>query len=508
MKKKLIVLLASLILISPFLITGTANASSRNFEQFQSGITLPNRRLRTAERNAWIDEYWLMGGPNAFEFEVIRIINNVRRDNNLSRLRIDYTAGMAARFHTQIMDNLNTDMGFNVGPYRIQSGDDSATNEILRVFGGNVGGSDVIARGHNTPARLVESLMESDIRESLLRDDVRFIGVGRHGEYTFIYLTYDASNPRLYITPINTQAIVRSSTTAMREDPANNGSVLQTLSRGEEVRVTGISNDGWMRVVVGRETGWVQANAMREIQRTGIITQRTALRQSPNNNSGDVRNLSRNTEVTILGTHGNWSQVQRGRSVGWVRTSRVSEVSQSAFVEVSRANLRTGPSSSFERITRVNRNVQVTVIGQSGSWLQVRSGRHEGWVAASDVRIADVHGTTRRSTALREGASSSTTRMRTLANNTPLLILGESGSWTHVQQGNRVGWVRTSDLNTTNHSSTTRATATLRTRPRSNASSITRVNSGASVRAIAVHGNWSLVRVGNNTGWMRTADIR
>ena len=523
MKKKVMALLVGFILILPFLTPEVASANNTTFESFQSGITLPNRRLREAERDAWIDEYWLMGGPSAFELEVIRLVNVIRREHNLTPLQIDFTLSMAARFYAQTMANLNTYLGHNEGPYRDASSPITETSrghgasaEIARVFGGNLrwnGGNGGAGRLNN-PAAMVQAWMDSPgHRAYILSPEHRFIGAGNHvggrwGVFHYLFLSENASDPRLYVAPITTPAIVRSATSVMRQSPDSNGGVVRTLTQGQQVTATGVTHDGWMRVVVGNETGWVEASTMREIQRTGIITQRSTLRQSPNNSSGEVRNLSRNAEVQILGTHGSWSQVQRGRSIGWVRTSRVREVTQTAFVEVSRADLRTGPSSSFDRITRINRNEQVTVIGQSGNWLQVQSGRRTGWVSAADVRVSTMHAVTRSSTALREGASSSTTRMRTLANNTPVLILAESGSWTHIQQGSRTGWVRTSDVRASRNDGTTRRNAALRSRPRSSATRVITVNNGTRTRAIAQHGNWSLVQVGSRTGWMRTSDIR
>ena len=512
MRKKLIVLLAGLVFISPFAFLETVNANNTTFEQIHSGSTLPNRRMRDSERNNWIDEYWFLGGPSSFELEVVRLINDIRQEYGLSRVQLDYTLGMAGRFQTHTMYQFRTreNWSHNVGPYSVSNARHGGSANIAATFGGNLrwsGGN--AAWGHATPERVVNGWMNSPGHHAyIVSPEHRFIGVGRHSTFTYMFMSERPSNPRLYVTPITTPAITRSTTSVIRQTPESNGTPVRTLTRGQEVLATGVTNDGWMRVAIGNETGWVRESGMRMIQRFGIITQRSTLRQSPNSASGEVRDLSRNTEVIILGTYGSWSHVQHGRNVGWVRTARIQEVTQTAVVEVSRTDMRTGPSTSFDRITRIERNERVTVVGRSGSWLQVQSGRHTGWVAASDMRISSLHAVTTNSTALREGASSSTTRIRTLANNKPVFILAEGGAWTHVQQGDLTGWVRTSDVRVSRNSGTTGRNAALRSRPRSNATRLTTINSGTRTRAIAVHGDWSLVQAGNHTGWMRTSDIR
>ena len=73
----------------------------------RSATTLPTRRLTDTELNAWIEEYHLLGGINAFEYEVVRLINEVRASYGLQPWAIDYRLMMAARFHSQEMNDLS-----------------------------------------------------------------------------------------------------------------------------------------------------------------------------------------------------------------------------------------------------------------------------------------------------------------------------------------------------------------------------------------------------------------
>jgi len=167
----------------------------------QSGITLPDRRLTDAERDIWIAEYWAMGGPFSFELEVIQLVNQARLSVGLAYLEMDITLMMAARFYSQIMANLDTDLGHNEGPYRIAGATHGASREVVRAFGGDLrwnGGN--AAAGRDTPQGLVGRWMNSPgHRAYILSPEHRFIGVGSHAggrwnAFQYMFLSNQASN--------------------------------------------------------------------------------------------------------------------------------------------------------------------------------------------------------------------------------------------------------------------------------------------------------------------------
>ena len=76
-------------------------------EDTRSAIVLPDRILTDVELQAWIEEYKELGGINAFELEVVRLINEARDYYyGLPPLKISMELSMAARFHNQEMLDL------------------------------------------------------------------------------------------------------------------------------------------------------------------------------------------------------------------------------------------------------------------------------------------------------------------------------------------------------------------------------------------------------------------
>jgi len=153
--------------------------------------TLPNRRLTDTERAEWIGEYWAMGGPTTFELEIVRLINEVRADNNLSILEMDDTLMMSARFYTQIMSDLNTGLGHNMGPYRVEGATHGASRAVVEAFGGQLrwnGGNG--AAGHGSPEAVVNSWINSEgHRRYIMSPEHSYIGAGRFGTFTYLFLS-------------------------------------------------------------------------------------------------------------------------------------------------------------------------------------------------------------------------------------------------------------------------------------------------------------------------------
>jgi mannosyl-glycoprotein endo-beta-N-acetylglucosaminidase len=134
-----------------------------------------------------------------------------------------------------------------------------------------------------------------------------------------------------------------------------------------------------------------------------------------------------------------------------------------AAVKWPKLNLRAAPKTG-KVIATLERGARLALLGREGSWLKVRSGDHEGWVAAKAVEgpapaavspapapaaggkpsaagpLRQVVWTT---VNLREEPSARSKVADKLARGTRLRELGAEGGWVKVQtlEGERVGWV-------------------------------------------------------------------
>ena len=136
-------------------------------------MVIPNRRLTTDERNIWIAVYHARNGANAFELQVLSLVNNVREDAGLDPLYFNADLMMAARFKSQSMYDLGY-FGSNSPVYG------SFHNMMLEVFGIDpIRGSGIILRWYPTPQAVMDSMMNwpADV-ERILDPDFTDIGIG------------------------------------------------------------------------------------------------------------------------------------------------------------------------------------------------------------------------------------------------------------------------------------------------------------------------------------------
>ena len=138
----------------------------------RSATPLPNRRITDTELETWIEEYAYLGGINAFELEVIRLINEIRADYGLHPLMICTQISMAARFHSQELVNRGGRITHH-SPYH------GGSVARMRMFGNYQGLGENIHSSVINPQRPVDGWMHSPgHRAMVLNATARYIGIG------------------------------------------------------------------------------------------------------------------------------------------------------------------------------------------------------------------------------------------------------------------------------------------------------------------------------------------
>ena len=143
----------------------------------RSAATIPDRPMTEAEIAAWTEEYWELGGINAFELEMVRLINIERENIGLHPLAVNPNLMVAARFHSTKMADLQF---FNHrSPHHGR-----ATNRA-ELFGheniqeGFWGVGENLAGGTRSPDAVVQAWMNSPgHRAAILQDFYLTIGIG------------------------------------------------------------------------------------------------------------------------------------------------------------------------------------------------------------------------------------------------------------------------------------------------------------------------------------------
>ena len=120
------------------------------------------------------------------------------------------------------------------------------------------------------------------------------------------------------------------------------------------------------------------------------------VRKGPSTSYEKIAKLSKGTEVTVISTSNGWSKIKSGSITGYVSSSYLSSTKPSGssssntststtvkYVTPSEGlNVRKGPSTSYEKITKLSKGTEVTVISTSNGWSKIKSGNTTGYVSS------------------------------------------------------------------------------------------------------------------------------
>ena len=189
-------------------------------------------------------------------------------------------------------------------------------------------------------------------------------------------------------------AVVTTNNAHVRAGRGTSHRSLIRVPRGQRVRIARRSAN-WSRVTVSGHTGWIRnrdlnINAMRPGR---TIANNVTIHTRPRAAATIRHTLPQGSRVMIVQrTTNGWSQIRihnRRRTLhGWVRTNQI-ETRMHTRRLVRNGALRSGPSSSYNRLRTIPRNTSVTVRTRTGNWYHVHvviSGRrHYGWLHRNNL---------------------------------------------------------------------------------------------------------------------------
>ena len=116
-------------------------------------------------------------------------------------------------------------------------------------------------------------------------------------------------------------------------------------------------------------------------------------------------------------------------------------------------NVRSGPSTSYSSIGKLNKGDKVEYLGDSGSWVKVKYNSKTGYVYGSYVGEDTSSITTKYVTAttlnVRSGAGTSYQVIGSLSKGTKVEVISESNGWSKINYNGKTGYVSSQYLSST-----------------------------------------------------------
>lgn len=216
--------------------------------------------------------------------------------------------------------------------------------------------------------------------------------------------------------------VINSNQVNIRKEAGTDSQVLAQASKGQVVEIIEQKGD-WYKIKTGSTQGWV-AGFLITIQGAAVDTQTyyvnqalVNMRSEPNLNAAVVKQLNKDTAVTVKNQKGDWYQVQTKEGLeGWVAgwllsladgtsllkdpgtgaviypqnpetndntgTASAFKVNDNVVIKESLVNVRQGPGIEYGVISQVKNGQSFTVIDVQKDWLKVRlDSGNAGWLA-------------------------------------------------------------------------------------------------------------------------------
>jgi cell wall-associated NlpC family hydrolase len=174
----------------------------------------------------------------------------------------------------------------------------------------------------------------------------------------------------------------------------------RTLIFGTALGILLVSPQGMIRPTV------VHAATVASYQ-VNITTSALNIRTSPSTSGAIVGQYYLGNTVTVIGQSGDWLQTAKG----YISAKYTSSASYQATITASSLNIRQAPSTSAQTLGTYSKGTVVTVIGQSGDWLQTA----KGYIFASYTQKVGVSSTTSTTSTASRGSNISVTGAQLVA---------------------------------------------------------------------------------------------
>ena len=186
---------------------------------------------------------------------------------------------------------------------------------------------------------------------------------------------------------------------------------------------------------------------------------------------------------------------------------------QYGVITANSVNFRSGPSTSYSSIGKLNKGDKVEYLDENGSWVKVKYSGKTGYVYGTYVE-KDTSSTTTKyvnatSLNVRSGPSTSYSVIGKLSKGTKIDVISTSNGWSKIKYDGQTGYVSSKYLSSSAPESNTTTTKyvnatslNVRSGPSTSYSIIGKLSSGEKVEVISTSNGWSKIKYDGQTGYV------
>ena len=279
---------------------------------------------------------------------------------------------------------------------------------------------------------------------------------------------------------------VTASSLNIRSGPSTNYSIVTTVKKNDKVSILKSSN-GWYKIetVSGKE-GWASSSYIslsndnadsnsNESKNIAIVnTDGLKFRNGAGTSYSIIKVLSKGEKVEIISESNGWSKVKYDSRLGYVASKYIDKTSTSYIIKevnIDGLNVRTGPSTSYTSIGKINKGTKVEVISENSGWSKIKYNNKTAYVSSGylkavstnesdknedtteqykEIKVVNTDGLN-----VRKGPSTSYISIVKLDKGTNVEVISESNGWSKINYNKKTGYVATRYLDKINNNQQT-----------------------------------------------------
>ena len=269
--------------------------------------------------------------------------------------------------------------------------------------------------------------------------------------------------------------IVTADILNVRSGPSSNEEVLFDVKKDEQVKILETLN-GWYKISnnINKE-GWisseyisifdseVRSNRSSNYEKKEVSVDNLNMRSGAGTSYRVITTLKKGSVVEVISESNGWSKIKYDGRIGYVYDEYLEDIKPSysntttKVVNTDLLNVRSGPSTSYKILGKINKGIKVQVISEENGWSKILYNNKEAYVSSryldssnssnngsNDSSVGTVKETkvvNTDSLNVRSGPSTSYSKIGTLAKGTKVGVISESNGWSKILYNNKEAYV-------------------------------------------------------------------
>lgn len=274
---------------------------------------------------------------------------------------------------------------------------------------------------------------------------------------------------------------VTASSLNVRSGPSTSYTVVTTVKKNDKVNILQSSN-GWYKIETSSgKQGWVSSsyisasnsntnNSTNNNTQSNIAIVNTDglnFRNGAGTSYSIIKVLNKGEKVEVISESNGWSKVKHDSRLGYVASQYIDKATTNYTIKevnTDGLNVRTGPSTSYATIGKLNKGTRVEVISESAGWSKINYNNKTAYASSGylkavststpdtkpedttqqykEIKVVNTDGLN-----VRKGPSTSYESIGKIDKGTSVEVISESDGWSKINYKNTTAYVATRYLN-------------------------------------------------------------